>query len=104
MPYPGHEHLSDDVPSRTRAPRSRRLLDRRPRHWRDRHVTDDSGRRAVEEFLSWAREAIASDPTHLADVQKALEETVMPPELRRVVEAELERLSAERRPSLPLAD
>ena len=67
-------------------------------------MNDNAGRRAIDEFLAWAREAIASDPSQLTGVRKALEETVMPPELRRVVEAELERLAAERRPSPPSAD
>ena len=67
-------------------------------------MKEDAGRRAIEEFLTWAREAIASDPRQLADVEKALAETVMPPELRRVVEAELARLAAERRPSTASAE
>jgi hypothetical protein len=67
-------------------------------------VNDPDGRRAIEEFLGWAREAIARDPTHWADVEKALTDTVMPPELRRVVEAELERLAVEHRRSPASAD
>ena len=58
-------------------------------------VTSDAGRRAVDSFLRWAREAIERDPTHWADVEKALAETTLSPDLRRVVEAELKRLATQ---------
>ena len=54
-------------------------------------VSSDAGRKAVDSFLRWAREAIERDPTHWADVEKALAETTLSPERRRVVEAELTR-------------
>lgn len=63
----------------------------------DTHVEGDAGREAIESFLNWAREAIARDPTHWADVEKALAETTLSPELRRLVEAELARLAADYR-------
>jgi hypothetical protein len=59
-------------------------------------VNGDPGRNAVDSFLRWAREAIARDPRHWADVEKALADTTMSPELRRVVEAELERWAGKR--------
>jgi hypothetical protein len=58
-------------------------------------VSSDAGRKAVDSFLRWAREAIERDPTHWADVEKALAETTMSPDLRRVVEAELKRLATQ---------
>ena len=58
-------------------------------------MSSDAGRKAVDSFLRWAREAIERDPTHWADVEKALAETTMSPDLRRVVEAELKRLAAQ---------
>jgi hypothetical protein len=58
-------------------------------------VSSDAGRKAIDSFLQWAREAIERDPSHWVDVEKALAETTMPPELRRVVEAELKRLASQ---------
>jgi len=57
-------------------------------------VSVDAGRKAVDSFLRWAREAIERDPNHWVEVEKALAETTMPPELRRVVETELKRLAS----------
>jgi len=58
-------------------------------------VSGDAGRKAIDSFLRWAREAIERDPSHWAEVEKALAETTMPPELRRVVEVELKRLATQ---------
>ena len=58
-------------------------------------MSSDAGRKAVDSFLRWAREAIERDPTHWVDVEKALAETTLSPDLRRVVEAELKRLATQ---------
>ena len=63
-------------------------------------MDEDPGRTALDFFLRWAREAIAQDPSHRLDVGKALAETTMSPELRRVAEAELKRLADGQRSSV----
>lgn len=60
-------------------------------------MSRDIGRAMLDSFLEWAAEAIARDPSHRADVEKALAETTMAPELRRVAEEELERLAEQHR-------
>ena len=62
-------------------------------------MSRDGGRAVLDSFLRWAHEAIARDPTHRADIEKALAETTMSPELRRAAEAEIEVLAEEHRPS-----
>ena len=59
-------------------------------------MNGDAGHEAVDSFLRWARDAIERDPSQWANVEKALAETTMSPQLRRVVEAELERWAGKR--------
>jgi hypothetical protein len=52
-----------------------------------------AGRAAIDAFLRWARDFVARDPARWSDIEQALAETTMPPDLRRIVEAELATLA-----------
>ena len=50
---------------------------------------------AIQTFLEWAREAIARDPAFRAEVETALAELTISPQLRHQIDAELDQIARE---------